>query len=237
MKKFLTTAFAAMTLILAIPTESYAQTNTQPYIDIKTTVEREVTPDELYLQINISEKEYKGKKTLEEMQETMLGVLKTNHIDIQECLTISYMGSEISYKTFSKNMKPKSEATYLLKLNDAATMQNVIVSLEEHQISDIELISTKYTKEKELKAEMGVEAMQTAKAEAQILAGAIEQEVGKAISISYWMNTGQSQPRLYKSRAYALEEVSLVDNSVIEPAISIGKNTYSFTVNVRFELK
>ena len=236
MKKFLTTAFAAMTLILAIPTESYAQTNTQPYIDIKTTVEREVTPDELYLQINISEKEYKGKKTLEEMQETMLGVLKTNHIDIQECLTISYMGSEISYKTFSKNMKPKSEATYLLKLNDAATMQNVIVSLEEHQISDIELISTKYTKEKELKAEMGVEAMQKAKAEAQILAGAIDQEVGKAISISYWMNSGQSQPRLHKS-SYVLEEVCIVDNSVIEPAINIGKNTYSFTVNVRFELK
>lgn len=236
MKKFLTTAFAAMTLILAIPTESYAQTNTQPYIDIKTTVEREVTPDELYLQINISEKEYKGKKTLEEMQETMLGVLKTNHIDIQECLTINYMGSEISYKTFSKNMKPKSEATYLLKLNDAATMQNVIVSLEEHQISDIELISTKYTKEKELKAEMGVEAMQKAKAEAQILAGAIDQEVGKAISISYWMDSGQSQPRLHKS-AYVLEEVCIVDNSVMQPVISIGKNTYRFTVNVRFELK
>ena len=84
MKKFLTTAFAAMTLILAIPTESYAQTNTQPYIDIKTTVEREVTPDELYLQINISEKEYKGKKTLEEMQDTMLGVLKTNHIGVPD---------------------------------------------------------------------------------------------------------------------------------------------------------
>ena len=99
------------------------------------------------------------------------------------------------------------------------------------------MVSTKYTGEKELKVEMGVEAMQTAKAEAQVLAGAIGQEVGKAISISYWMNSGQSQPRLYKSKAYDTVEAGIAENSVIEPVISIGKNTYRYTVNVRFELK
>ena len=238
MKKKFTAAIATILLLfLAMPTKSTAQTITQPYIDINATVEREVTPDELYLQITISEKDYKGKKTLEEMQEAMIGALKINRIDIPECLTLKYMGSEISYQTFSKSMKPKTQATYMLKLNDVTTMQNVIASLEERQISDIELVSTKYTGEKELKVEMGVEAMQTAKAEAQVLAGAIGQEVGKAISISYWMNSGQSQPRLYKSKAYDLEEACIAENSVIEPVISIGKNTYRYTVNVRFELK
>ena len=226
-----------MMFILAIPTKSTAQTATQPYIDINATVEREVTPNELYLQITINEKDYKGKKTLEQMQAAMIGVLKTKHIDIQESLALSYMGSEISYKKFSKSITPKTEATYLLKLNDATTMQDIIVSLEEQQISDIELVRTKYTAEKELKAEMGVEAIQTAKAEAQVLAGAIGQEVGKAISISYWMNNGESQPRLYKSQARSRTEDALAENSVIEPVISIGKNTYRFTVNVRFELK
>ncbi len=238
MKKKFTAAIATILLLfLAMPTNSTAQTITQPYIDINATVEREVTPDELYLQITISEKDYKGKKTLEEMQEAMIGALKINRIDIPETLTLKYMGSEISYKTFSKNMKPKTQATYMLKLNDVTTMQNVIASLEERQISDIELVSTKYTGEKELKVEMGVEAMQTAKAEAQVLAGAIGQEVGKAISISYWMNSGQSQPRLYKSKAYDTVEAGIAENSVIEPVISIGKNTYRYTVNVRFELK
>ena len=237
MKKILTTSIAAMMLVLAVPAESTAQTVTQPYIDINATVEREVTPNELYLLITINEKDYKGKKTLEEMQKAMIGALKANRIDIPECLTINYMGSEISYKTFSKSMKPKTQATYMLKLNDATIMQNVITSLEERQISDIELVRTKYTGEKELKTEMGIEAMQTAKAEAQVLAGAIGQEVGKAISISYWMNNGESQPRLYKSQARSRTEDALAENSVIEPVISIGKNTYRFTVNVRFELK
>ena len=237
MRKTMTAAFATIMLFLTMPTKSTAQTATQPYIDINATVEREVTPNELYLQITISEKDYKGKKTLEEMQDAMIGVLKINRIDIPECLTLSYMGSEISYKTFSKNMIAKTEATYMLKLNDATTMQNVIASLEERQISDIELVRTKYTGEKELKAEMGVEAMQQAKAEAQILAGAIEQEIGKAINISYWMSSGESQPRLYKSQARSMTEEAIADNSVMQPVISIGKNTYRFTVNVRFELK
>ena len=237
MKKTMTIVFATIMLFLAMPTKSTAQTDTQSYIDISATVEREVTPNELYLQITISEKDYKGKKTLEEMQDAMIGVLEINRIDIPECLTLSYMGSEISYKTFSKNMIAKTEATYLLKLNDATTMQNVIASLEERQISDIELVRTKYTGEKELKAEMGVEAMQQAKAEAQILAGAIEQEIGKAINISYWMSSGESQPRLYKSQARSMTEEAIADNSVMQPVISIGKNTYRFTVNVRFELK
>ena len=51
------------------------------------------------------------------MQEAMIGALKTNHIDIQECLTLNYMGSEIGYKTFSKSIKSQTEATYMLKLN------------------------------------------------------------------------------------------------------------------------
>ena len=232
------TSIIAALFLLAMPLNIGAQTTTDAYIDISTTVEREVTPNELYLQITIKEKDYKGKKTLEEMQEAMIGALKINRIDIPECLTLNYMGSEVSYKNFSKSIRPQTEAKYLLKLYDVVTMQNVITALEQRQISDIELIKTKYTAEKELKAEMSIEAMQLAKTEAQTLAGAIGQEIGKALTISCWMNSGQTQPRLYKARANGIaEESSSADYADSAPLISIGKNTYRFTVNVRFELK
>ena len=236
-KDIITAGIIATLLLFAAPTDSTAQTTTEAYIDINTTVEREVIPNELYLQITISEKDYKGKKSLEEMQEAMIGALKINRIDIPECLTLNYMGSEVGYKTFSKSIKSQTEATYMLRLNDVATMQSVIASLEERQISDIELVRTRFTGEKELKAEMGIEAMRLAKEEAQMLAGAIGQEAGKALTISYWMNSGQTQPRLYKARMANAVEDAAVEHSVDEPMISIGKNTYRFTVNVRFELK
>ena len=70
-KSIIATGIIATLLLLAIPTTGTAQTNTDAYIDISTTVEREVTPNELYLQITINEKDYKGKKTLEQMQEAM----------------------------------------------------------------------------------------------------------------------------------------------------------------------
>lgn len=236
-KDIITAGIIATLLLFAAPTDSTAQTTTEAYIDINTTVEREVIPNELYLQITISEKDYKGKKSLEEMQEAMIGALKINRIDIPECLTLNYMGSEVGYKAFSKSIKSQTEATYMLRLNDVATMQSVIASLEERQISDIELVRTRFTGEKELKAEMGIEAMRLAKEEAQMLAGAIGQEAGKALTISYWMNSGQTQPRLYKARMANAVEDAAVEHPVGEPMISIGKNTYRFTVNVRFELK
>lgn len=236
-RNIITTGIIATLLLFAMPLAGTAQTTTDTYIDISTTVEREVTPDELYLQITIREKDYNGKKTLEQMQESMIEVLKANRIYISDRLTLNYMGSEIGYKNFSKSIKSQTEATYMLRLNDVPTMQNVIASLEERQISDIELVRTRYTGEKELKRVMGIEAMQTAKAEAQILAGAIGQEAGKAMTISYWMNSGQTQPRLYKARMANAVEDAAVEHSVSEPIISIGKNTYRFTVNVRFELK
>lgn len=232
------TAVTTMFLLAFLPITAKAQNITQPYIDINSTATREVTPDEIYLRITIKESDYKGKKSLEEMQEAMLGALKINRIDIPECLTLNYMGSDVSYKVFSKNINTRTEATYTLKLHDVATMQNVISALEERQISNIDLIRTKFTKEKELKSELSIEAMQQAQAEARTLAGAIGQEIGKALSINYWMNSNDSQPRLYKSRAnMVMYESVVVGAGQQAPTFGIGKITYSLNVNVKFELK
>ena len=227
-----------MFLLAILPITAKAQNITQPYIDISSTATREVTPNEIYLRITIKESDYKGKKSLEEMQEAMLGALKINRIDIPECLTLNYMGSDVSYKMFSKNINTRTEATYTLKLNDVATMQNVISALEERQISNIDLVKTKFTKEKELKHELAIEAMQQAQAEARTLAGAIGQEIGKALSINYWMNSNDSQPRLYKARAnMVMDESAVAGEGQQAPTFGIGKITYSLNVNVKFELK
>lgn len=233
MKKYFL-ALSAACLLLAAPVKGQSQA--EPYIDMNTTVERDVTPDEIYLKITINENDYKGKKSLEEMQNAMIGALKANRIDIPECLTLNYMGSDISYKLFSKSIKPKTEATYTLKLYDVAIMQQVIASLEERQISNIELIKTRYTKEAELRNSMAVEAMQQAQTEARVLAEAIGQGVGKAVSISSWYQS--TQPRIYKAaRSQALDNAVMAEEGYSAPEFGIGKLTYRFNVNVRFELK
>lgn len=235
-KSTIITAFVAMLLIMA--TAGSARAQEQAAVNINTTVEREVTPDELYLRITIKESDYKGKKSLEEMQEAMIGALKACRIDVPECLSLNYMGSEVGYKLFSSKIKPKTEATYTLKLYDVVIMQQVIAALEKRQISNIALDRVNFTKEKELKKEMAVEAMQQAQSEAKTLAMAIGQDIGKAISINTWMNKGQIQPRLYRTAKYAdSNEAAVVEESAGATPFGIGKITYSFTVNARFELK
>ena len=231
-------AFVFATMLFTFPAKSAAQNTEQPYIDVSCTATREVTPDELYLSITINEKDYKGKKSLEEMQKTMIDVLLANKIDTKECLSLNYMGSDISYTTFLKNMKLKSEAQYMLKLYDAVTMQKIIAELEEKQISNIQLIRSKYTKEEELKMELAVEAMKKAKAEAMVFAGTIDQEIGKAQRINYYMSSESGQPIMYKSRMNIESEFASIDEYIEpEPLFKIGKITYSLRVNVKFELK
>ena len=94
----------------------------------------------------------------------------------------------------------------------------------------------RYSKEDELKKSMSISAMQQAQSEARTLAGAIGQEVGKAISINYWMSKGEEvQPRLHKARMASADAMNSPDSEPTQ--ISINKLTYKITVNVRFELK
>lgn len=234
--KTITMCFIVLAAVM-LATQATAQIVEQPHVDAQATAVREVVPDRLFLSITIKESDYKGKKTLQEMQDAMIGVLKVNRIDVPEALSLDFMGSNVSYKVFSRRVVPKSQACYILELSDASIMQKVIYDLEEKGISNIELERTKYTQEDELKNELAVEAMKKAQLQAQTLAGAIGQSIGKAVSINSWSSSSNPQPRMYKSRAYTTEEVA--DNAAMgaAPEIPVSKLTYQVNVNVRFELK
>ena len=227
----------AIAIIAFAPIKVTAQGENTPYIDQNAKAERKVTPDELFLSITISEKDNKGKSTVEEQQDLMIKELQKEGIDVERNLTLNFMGSEISYTAFRRNINPRTSATYTLKLTNAATMQKVISKLEANGITNTQLVKTNYSKADELYKELGIEAMKKAQAQAAALAGAIEQNIGRALSINSWTSsTAGAQPRLYKSRSNTLEEAVLATDST-EPQIEVGEITYTVNVNVRFLLK
>lgn len=222
--------------ILFAHTAATAQEQTRPSIDQSAKAERKITPDELFLNITINEKENKGKTTVEEQQSFMIKALQSLGINVEKELTLNFMGSEISYTTFHRNITPRTTATYTLKLGNADTMQKVISKLEANGITNIQLVKTNYTKADKLYNELGIEAMQKAQSQATALAGAVGQSIGPAISISSWSSTsGNTQPRLYKARSSNLD--TLVEENSAEPQIEVGEITYTVNVNVRFLLK
>lgn len=232
-------AIALIAIAATTPASLAAQQETRPYIDQSAKAERRVTPDELFLNITISEKDNKGKTSVEERQQLMIKALTSLGIDVEKSLTLNFMGSEISYTTFRRNITPRTTATYVLKIGNAETMQKVINKLEANDITNIQLTRTNYTKAEELYKELGVEAMKKAQAQAASLAGAVGQEIGSALSINSWTSSsGGAQPRLYKARNAVLEEsADLATGAGDEPQIEVGKITYSVNVNVKFLLK
>ena len=229
----------AIAVIALAPATLCAQQSAQPSIEQSAKAERKVTPDELFLSITISEKDNKGKTTVEELQSTMIETLKALGINVEKELTLNFMGSEVSYTTFRRNIVPRTTATYTLKLTDAGTMQRVISALEANDITNTQLTRTSYSKPDEIYKELGIEAMKKAQEGAAALAGAIGQSIGSALSITSWTSSsGTTQPRLYKARNLAVEEsADLATGAGNEPQIEVGKITYSVNVNVRFLLK
>ena len=212
--------------------------NTTPNVSVQATAKREVVPDELTLSIRINEKDYKSKVKLEEKQKEMIAVLKRLGVNYEDDLSIYQTGSRVNYKLFSRTMKPRSQANYHLILHDAATMQRVIRELEAKEISNIQLIETRFTQVDKLKNELNLEAVKKAQNEARVLAQGVNQEIGKALSISSWMSNPSGRPRMYmmqaKNAVFESEESAVQPEEEV-PAVS--KLTYTVNVSVKFELK
>ena len=179
----------------------------------------------------------KLERSLQQLQTNMVKVLEKQGIDVDKDLTVLSMGSSLKLKTFLSKVKTRTEAVYILKLNSAEAMQNVISALEEQEISNIVLAETKYSKRDALESELGVEAIKKAQQRATELVAAIGQEIGKAIYVNSWSMNEVVSPRNYKAmaaRGVVMEEAA---DAVSVPTLSIAENEYSVDVNVRFEIK
>ena len=209
-----------------------------PIVEVRPEAKREVIPDELKLGIVIREDDYKAKHSLEQKQKDMIDVLKKLGINYKEDLFITQTGSNVRYKFLSRTMQPRSSASYLLVLHDAATMQRVLYELEKVEISNIQLVSIRYTKEDELRNELRMEAMKKAQLEARILAQGVGQEIGKALYINSWMNRPSERPSYTGAVVMDTKESSRSNSNYnFEDGPSINKLTYTMKVEVKFELK
>ncbi len=240
MKRFFTYAvalFVAASFFVVTPAKGQNNLPAVPYIEVRASATRKVTPDEIYLKITIKESDYKDKRSLQQLQTNMVKVLEKQGIDVDKDLTVLSMGSSLKLKTFLSKVKTRTEAVYILKLNSAEAMQNVISALEEQEISNIVLAETKYSKRDALESELGVEAIKKAQQRATELVAAIGQEIGKAIYVNSWSMNEVVSPRNYKAmaaRGVVMEEAA---DAVSVPTLSIAENEYSVDVNVRFEIK
>lgn len=178
-----------ITLIIVLTLTSFignSQTKNfidQPYIETTAKVDTLVTPDKIYLSIFINEKDTKGKISVEELENKMADKLKSLGIDLDKQLTLSDLGSNF-HKYFLRKQDVNKTKSFSLLVFDAKTAGQVIQSLEQIGISNVDLSKTEYSEIENLTLILKSKAIRKAKLQADYLVEPLDQKVGTAVFIS-----------------------------------------------------
>ncbi|MCW5515997.1 SIMPL domain-containing protein [Muriicola sp. Z0-33] len=153
------------------------------YLETTATIDSLVIPDRIYLSILITEKDTKGRTSVEELEKKMNTKLIALGIDTKKQLTLSDVTSNFK-KYFLRGTDVLKNKAYTLLVYDAATAGKVIVGLEAIEISNVHLSKTEYSKIEQLKITLKQKAVAKAKLQATAMLKPLNQQLGKAIYIS-----------------------------------------------------
>ena len=175
MKRFI---LAAAVALLALPAAAQVQEAFPSYIQVNVRAEREIAPDEFYLQIVINERDSKGKVSVESQQRDMIAALKRLGVNVEKQLKVANLSSEF----FKKNTSVAT-AKYQLQLGSSAEVGKVWQALDGLGISNVSILKVSHSQLERYKSEVRVEAMRNAKQNAATLAEAIGQTIGKCFYV------------------------------------------------------
>ena len=225
-------------LLIVISIQSYSQTKNfidKPYITTISTVDTLVVPDKIYLSILITEKDTRGKVSVEELENRMNTKLISLGIDTKKQLSLSDVASNFKNYLLRKKDVLKNKA-YTLLVFDAETAGKVMVGLESIEISNVQLDKTEYSKIEQLKIELKQKAVSKAITQAKFMLKPLNQNLGKAIFISdSYSNYSRAQGNVSDIR---IRGYSSINKEQYDPiAIEFEKIEIKSTITVNFEIE
>lgn len=204
----------------------------KPYLEVQGKADTLVTPNRIYIDVLISEKDVKGKKSVEELENDMLTKLKSLGIDVDKNVAMQDMMSNYK-KFFLKQTDIQKSKSYSILVYDAKTTAKVFIGLEEVGLSNVRIDKLEHSDEKKLQLLMNSKAIENAKANAVSFTKPLGQTIGKAIyigqAVQNYMDFNPQEVSAY--RRYDMESKSYNTN------IEFEKIIISSEIGVRFALE
>ncbi len=119
-------------LIVFLAHTAFAQTKNfldVPYLETTGRVDTSVVPDRIYLNILLTERDTKGKMSVEELENQMAKQLEALGIDLKKQLFLTDVASNFK-KYFLKQTEVLKAKSYSLLVYDGRTAGRVIVALK-----------------------------------------------------------------------------------------------------------
>jgi uncharacterized protein len=240
MKKILLAVSASVCLLFA-NAQAVDNTIKQRTINVTGSAELEITPDEIYVQVELREYNKKNgdKVDIETIRNQFLSAAKSMGIADTDVVVQGYSGWDGNYWWYQKNKKKnpdmKAGITYEVKLKKVDDMDKLVDKLDDEATQNFYLSRTSHSNMDSIKKELKIGAVKAAKYKATYLADAIGEHVGQALTINDPNEGNNNYPR----PMYANVMMKAQGDEAAAPPMNVDfkKIKISYDVNVVFELK
>lgn len=215
---------------LCLGSMAYAQqSNEQSLVQVVGYSEIELSPDLFTVSIRITERDSKGKISVESQTREMIKALKAAGIDTDKELSLS--NNSIDYYRRGTSL---ATTLYELKLHSVADLNAAFRALEPLGLSDVEITSATYSKIEELRIELRKRAIINARDKAKGLAEAIGQSIGSCTQIS----DHNGNIAINAARSFKSTNVQSYGDMAVEEAydISFRSEKLCYSLSASFEL-
>ena len=192
----------------------------------------EVTPDLIYLKIVISEQDARNRQSVNRQEQAMLKALEKLGIDTKTDLLIRDLSSNYKFY-FLKSKDIMLSKEYQLLVHDGKMAGRVLMELENIGISNVSVMKEDHSRMEELRLEVKVAAVKEAKKKAAAMAGAVGQQIGRALFIQEF----DSPPVYYRNQNVMLMKAANDVSSESIADLDFEKMRLEYSVLVKFELK
>ncbi|MEP6467959.1 MAG: SIMPL domain-containing protein [Parafilimonas sp.] len=239
MKKIILALFASLSLMMA-----HAQTDDnsikQRTINVNGHSEIQITPDEIYVDIDLREYNKKNgdKVDIQTIRDQFLTAAKSMNIADTDVVVQGYSGWDGNYIYYQKNKKKnpdlKAGITYEVKLKTVDDMDKLVDKLDDQATQNFYISRTSHSNLDSIKKELKMQAVKNAKEEAVYLASALGDNVGQALIIN-----DPNESSDYPQPMYKVNTLMAADANSAAPAMNVDfkKIKIQMNVNVIFLLK
>lgn len=159
----------------------------QPYIEVNGLGDTLITPNEIFVDVIVSESDTKDKKSIEELEQKLISSLKGIGINTDKDLVTKSFNSKFSWVNFTtKVVKTK---TYQVKVSSGVTLNKLFNTLEQAKIANAMVSRISHTDIVTIQMACRTKAIKNAKAKAVALISPLGQTVGPAIFIGNYSAT------------------------------------------------
>jgi uncharacterized protein YggE len=231
-------------LLSLLSFSSFAQDNKYPRtINVNGTAEMEITPDEIYVQIELREYDKKGsgKIDIQSIRNNFLTAVKSMGIADTNVTIQAYSGWDGNIWYYKKNKKQnpdmKAGITYWVKLNSTAKMDVLVNKLDDEATQNFFIAKVSHSKIQEFRKQLKIQAVKAAREKAIYLAEAINEKVGEAITINEPNELSFHGNPIYRTSNTSMMEQKMGGDDAAPMNVDFKKIKLQFDVNVVFALK